>query len=168
MDFIEGLPRSLGYNCILVVVDRLSKYAHFIAISHPYTALKLVYMFLNNIVRLHGFPKTIVSDPNAAFSTAYHPQSDGQTGVVNKCLEQYLRCYVGDKPRMWSRWSSLAEWWYNTNHHSATKLTPYEAVYGMPPPNMVQYVSGTTMNEAVDETLKTRDKILALLKPNLL
>ena len=97
MDFIEGLPKSQGYNVILVVVDRLTKYAHFVAVKHPYTASAIVQLFLDNIVKLHGLPQSIVSDWDTIFisafwrelfklykvnllmSTTYHPQTDGQT-----------------------------------------------------------------------------------------
>jgi len=72
-------------------------------------------------------------------STSYHPQTDGQTEVVNRCLENYLRCFVGDKPKEWTRWLPWAEWWYNTTCHSATKMIPFEAVYGLPPPILSTY-----------------------------
>ena len=95
MDFIEGLPKSQGYNVILVVVDRLTKYAHFMAVKHPYTAASIAQIFMDNVVRLHGLPQSIISDRDTIFvsafwkelfklyrvklapSTAYHPQSDG-------------------------------------------------------------------------------------------
>ena len=97
MDFIEGLPKSQGKDVILVVVDRFTKYAHFISISHPYTAQDIVTIFLDNVFKLHGLPKIIVTDRDPIFtsnvwqalfkalevklhlSSAYHPQTDGQT-----------------------------------------------------------------------------------------
>ena len=138
MDFIERLPKSSGKQIIFVVVDRLSKYAHFMPLSHPYTALDVAQHFLDNVYKLHGLPNSIVSDRDKVFtstfwqslfsllnvnllmSTAYHPQTDGQTEVVNKCLKQYLRYMTGDRPKEWVKWLPLAEWWYNTSYHLST------------------------------------------------
>lgn len=143
MDFIEGLPKSQGYNVILIVVDRLSKYAHFIALKHPYTAHSIAQTFMDNIVKLHGLPNSIVTDRdtvflsafwkelfklykvNLQFSTTYHPQSDGQTERVNQCLEMYLRCAVHDSPTTWKTWLSLAELWYNSSLHTAIGCSPF-------------------------------------------
>nr|KYP54954.1 Retrotransposable element Tf2 [Cajanus cajan] len=142
MDFIEGLPSSYGKQVIFVVVDWLSKVAHFMALSHPYTAAEVAQSFLDNIFKLHGFPKSITSDRDAIFvsqfwqelmafqgvqiqlSTTYHSQTDGQSEVVNRCLETYLRYMCADTPLQWSKWLALAEWWYNTNYHSTIKATP--------------------------------------------
>lgn len=158
MDFIDGLPLSCGHPVILVVVDRLSKAAHFIPLKHPYTAALVAQAILNNVFKLHGIPRSIVSDRDAVLvsafckelvklqgcalnlSPAYHPQSDGQTLVVNRCLETYLRCTTSDKPQLWSRWLPLAEYWYNTSYHSATHTTPYEIVFGQPPPIHLPYL----------------------------
>ncbi|GKB46710.1 ty3-gypsy retrotransposon protein [Tanacetum coccineum] len=112
MDFITGLPAFRGITVILVVVDRLTKYAHFGALPTSFNASKVVEVFLDIVVKHHGIPKTIISDRDPIFvssfwkqlfhfsgtqlshSTAYHPQTDGQTEVVNRCLEQYLRAMI--------------------------------------------------------------------------
>ena len=91
-----------------------------------------------------------------AMSSSYHPQSDGQTEVVNKSLEHYLRAFVADRPQAWVDCLPLAEFWFNTNFHSSIKLTPFEALYGYPPPKLVDYVPGTTRVAAVDLLLQDR------------
>ena len=101
MDFIEGLPKSKQYSIIMVIVDRHTKFAHFIPLRHPYTAISIAKLFLDNIVKLHGMPQSIVSDRDTIFvssfyrelfklykvnlnlSTSYHPQTDRQTERVN-------------------------------------------------------------------------------------
>ena len=186
MDFIDGLPSSAGKTVILVVVDRLSKAAHFIALSHPYTAASVAQAFLNNVFKLHGFPRSIVSDRDAVFlsdfwkelfalqgvalnySSAYHPQSDGQSEVVNRCLETYLRCMCSDEPHLWSRWLPLAEFWYNTNYHTAIQMSPFEAVYGQAPPQHLPYLPGETKVAVVARSLEEREKMLLVLKFHLL
>ena len=135
MDFIEGLPKSKGFSAILVVVDRLTKYAHLIPVKHPYTAATIAQLFLDNIIKLHGLPNFVVFDRDNIFvsnfwkalftaynidlnlTTASHPQSDGQTERVNQCLEMYLRCSLQDAPTTWKDWLPLAELWYNSSQH---------------------------------------------------
>jgi hypothetical protein len=117
MDFIDSLPMCEGYSVILVVVDHFTKYAHFIPLKHPYSAQSVALAFFNTVVKLHGLPKTIVSDRDKIFtsafwkelfkllntqlclSSAYHAQSDGQTEHINHRLEAYLKCYVSSTPR---------------------------------------------------------------------
>ena len=100
-------------------------------------------------------------------SSAYHPQSNGQTEVVNKSLEYYLRTFSVDRPTEWAEWLYLAEFWFNTNFHSSLKLTPFEALYGYPPSKLVDYVPGTTRVAAVDLLLQDRQQLFSLLKTNL-
>jgi hypothetical protein len=151
LDFIEGLSRSHNFDCILVVVDKFSKYAHFIPIKHPYTALQVAMVYMDNVFKLHGFPEALISDRDRVFtsnvwqqlfkltkielrmSTAYHPQSDGQTERVNQCLEAYLRCFVHACPTQWQKWLALAEFWYNTSYHTSLNTTPFEVLYGQQP-----------------------------------
>jgi len=119
MDFVEALPKVGGKSVILTVVDRFSKYAHFIPLGHPYTAESVARVFFAEVVRLHGIPASIVSDRDPVFtsafwkalfaasgtkllmSSAFHPQTDGQTEAVNKAIGMYLRCLTGDRPRQW-------------------------------------------------------------------
>jgi len=182
LDFIEGLPKSRGADTILVVVDRLSKYAHFLTLAHPFTAAAVAQVYFDNIFKLHGVPKTIVSDRDKVFlsqfwqeffrlqhvslhmSTAYHPQSDGQSEVVNRGLEGYLRCMTGERPHEWKLWLPLAEWWYNSNWHTSIGITPYEVVYGQPPSLHIPYVAGDSVVEAVDRSLKAREECIEMLK----
>lgn len=100
-------------------------------------------------------------------STAYHPQSDGQTEIVNKCLENYLRCMCGDCPKQWVNWLSLAEWWYNSSYHSSIKTTPFYAVYGHNPPDHNFTNLGSSTVAAVENWAKERPSILRMLKENL-
>ena len=97
-------------------------------------------------------------------SSAYHPQSNGQTEVVTRCLEQYLRAFVGDKPSTWASLLYLAEYWFNTNYHSSARMTPFEALYGYPPPRVLDYVPSTTQVVALDTFLHDRTTLLTFLK----
>ncbi|CAL9217877.1 unnamed protein product [Arabidopsis halleri] len=144
MDFVDGLPRSDGNTTIMVVVDRLSKSSHLVPLSHPYTAKKVAAKFVDAIVKLHGMPRSIVTDP-------YHPQSDGQTEVVNRCNEQFLRCFVQHRPTQWSSLLPWAEFWYNTTYHSSTGTTPFQAIYGREPPAVPTYEVGSSTLPEVDE-----------------
>lgn len=153
MDFIEGLPLSHNHNVILVVIDKFTKYAHFVPLHHPFTALTVAHEFMSNVYKLHGLPQTIISDRDKIFtsrlwqelfrlsdttlhmSSAYHPQTDGRSERLNQCLEAYLRCFVHSCPKKWYEWLPLAEYWYNTTYHSALDRTPFEALYGHPPRN---------------------------------
>ncbi|KAL0535770.1 hypothetical protein IC582_024695 [Cucumis melo] len=186
MDFIDGLPKAKGWDVILVVVDRLSKYSHFLALKHPYTAKTVAESFVKEIVRLHGFPTSIVSDRDKVFlshfwnelfkmagtklkkSTAYHPQTDGQTEVVNRGLETYLRCFCSERPKEWILWLPWAEYWYNTTYQKALGKSPFQVVYGRKPPALLSYGERRTSNSSIDEQLKERDVALDALREHLL
>lgn len=88
--------------------------------------------------------------------------------MVNKCLETYLRCMCSDQPSTWSKWLSLAEWWYNTNSHTSIRTTPYEVVYGQPTPIHLPYLPGESSNITVDRSLTAREAALKLLQFHLL
>lgn len=119
MDFVEGIPLRHWKNVLLVVVDRFSKYARFLPLSHTYTTVSVARLFFDNIFKLHGLPESIVSDRDPiftgsfwrelfhlsgsqlCFSSSYHPQSNGQTKVVNRIIVMCLRCFSGDYPKKW-------------------------------------------------------------------
>jgi len=185
MDFVEGLPVVEGYSVILVVVDRLTKYAHFLPVRHPYTAQSIAKLLLDQVIRLHGFPTTIVSDRDKIFlssfwkelfklhgtqllmSTAYHPQTDGQTERVNQCLEMFLRCSVHDKPKQWKAWLPLAELWYNSSYHSTLGCSPFKALYGHDPIMPTVPPETSDASTTVAELLATRQEQLLMLKEQL-
>lgn len=171
MDFITGLPKSKGNEVIWVIVDRFSRYGHFLALPHPITAKSLAVLFFENFYRLHGLPETIVSDRDSLFlsefwqnlfkltgtrlnfTTAYHPQSDGSTERVNQCLEQYLRNMTSEVPKNWSTWLASAEWWYNTTFHTALQSTPFQVVYGIKPRHMAWQERSHTSLHSLEELL---------------
>ena len=114
----------------LPVFLNLRVYGHFIPLKHPYTARKVAEVFIKEVVCLHGVPQSIVSDRDPLFislfwkeltilkmSSSYHPETDGQTELVNRCLEAYLRCYASEQPKNWLYWLSWAELWYNSTYH---------------------------------------------------
>ena len=149
MDFVIGLPRTRsGCDAIWVVVDRLTKSAHFLPIRISCTMEELARMYIKEIVRLHGVPSTIISDRDPRFtsrfwgafqrafgtqlslSTAYHPQTDGQSERTIQTLEDMLRACVLDQPASWDRYMPLVEFAYNNSYHASIGMAPYEALYG--------------------------------------
>ena len=152
MDFITHLPvTKAGFDAIFVVVDRLSKMAHFIPAKTTDTAADSAMRFFASIYRLHGLPNEIVSDRDPKFtghfwrtlcdslqvklsmSTAYHPQSDGQTERTNRTLEQYLRNYVNYKQDDWDALLVTAEFAYNNAVHTSTGMSPFQFCSGRIP-----------------------------------
>ncbi|KAL0550001.1 hypothetical protein IC582_014497 [Cucumis melo] len=149
MDFITGLPRTLrGFTVIWVVVDRLTKSAHFVPGKSTYTASKWAQLYMSEIVRLHGVPVSIVSDRDARFtskfwkglqtamgtrldfSTAFHPQTDGQTERLNQVLEDMLRACALEFPGNWDSHLHLMEFAYNNSYQATIGMAPFEALYG--------------------------------------
>jgi hypothetical protein len=170
----------------MVVVDKLTKYAHFIPLAHPYTVETVAQAFVDHIVKLHGPPLLIISDRDRIFtsnmwksifkglgvqlrySSSYHPQTDGQTERVNQCLESYLRCMTFNEPKKWMSWLPLAEFWYNTAYHTALQLTPFQALYGFPPPLISELSIPGPSDLAATEFLQAKQLMLEQLKKNLL
>nr|XP_009590087.1 uncharacterized protein LOC104087358 [Nicotiana tomentosiformis] len=101
-------------------------------------------------------------------STAYHPQTDGQSEALNKCVEQYLRCYVTDTLHKWVSILSWEEYWYNTAYQTSVGMSPFKALYGRDPSTIARYILGRSPSELVEAYFVDRDKILALLKLNFL
>ncbi|WVZ84957.1 hypothetical protein U9M48_031923 [Paspalum notatum var. saurae] len=149
MDFIVGLPRTQkGYNSIWVVVDRLTKVAHFIPVNTTYSGARLAELYISRIVCLHGVPKRIISDRGSQFtsrfweqlhdsldsklrfSTAYHPQTDGQTERTNQILEDMLRACAIQYGTSWDKSLPYAEFSYNNSYQASLKKSPFEALYG--------------------------------------
>lgn len=179
LDFIEDLPKVHGKSVILTVVDRFSKFAYFIVLGYPYTAASVTRAFVSEIVRLHGFSASIVSDSDPVFtghvwrdlfkmagvelrmSTTFHPQTDGQSEAINKTIAMYLRCITDDRPRAWLEWLSLVEFCYNTSFHSALRAMPFKVVYGCAPPPLVPYDPSSARTPVVDTMLRDRDAFLA-------
>lgn len=182
MDFIEGLPQSRQFNCILVIVDKLSKYAHFIPLAHPYMAPKVAELFVDTIYRLHGMPKILVSDRDPVFtskfwrcvfqatgtqlrlSTAYHPETDGQTERVNQSIECYLRCFISSHPKKWSQWLSMCEFWYNTNWHSSLGKSPFEVIYGRQPRYFGITASSNIAPDDIQQWLADRQLVISSVR----
>jgi transposase InsO family protein len=149
MDFIVGLPNtSQKHDSIWVIIDRLTKTAHFLPVQTTYSAKKYAEVYLDQIVRLHGVPKTIISDRGAQFiarfweqlqsalgtklirSSAYHPQTDGQTERVNQILEDMLRACIIHYGASWDKCLALAEFSYNNSYQSSLQMAPFEVLYG--------------------------------------
>lgn len=155
MDFVEQLSKSQGKDTILVVICRLKKYDHFIALQHPFIVVAVAKTFLDTIFKLHGLPVIIIANRDKifttiflkelfkamgtklAYSSSYHPQYDGQSKILNQSLECYLRYLSFQYPYSWAKWLFLAKWWYNTSHHNALKISPFEALNGYQPSSLV-------------------------------
>ena len=148
VDFITKLLVVAGKDAILVVCDRLSKMTHFVATTEGTSAEGLARLFRDNVWKLHGLPESVVSDRSPQFaaeltkklnrmlgiktklSTAFHPQTDGQTERMNQELEQYLRFFIEHRQKDWPEWLAAAEFAVNNKIHTATKVSPFMANYG--------------------------------------
>ncbi|GJZ62950.1 putative reverse transcriptase domain-containing protein [Tanacetum coccineum] len=187
MDFISGLPRTpSGYDSIWVIVDRLTKSAHFLPMKKTDTIEKLTQLYLKEIVCIHGVPISIISDrdnhftsrfwrslqkalgTNLDMSTAYHPQTDGQSERTIQTLEDMLRACVIDFISSWDRHLPLVEFSYNNSDHVSIKAVPYEALYGRKYRSPVcwsevgnsQLTSPELIREMTEKIFQIKDRLL--------
>jgi hypothetical protein len=149
MDFIVGLPRtSHRYNSMWVIIERLTKLAHFIPVSTTYRVSYYAELYISHIIRYYGISKTIISDRGSTFvahlweqlheclgthlirSAAYHLQTDGQTERVNQIIEDMLCACVLNDGTKWDQYLPLAEFSYNNSYRESIKMSPFEAPYG--------------------------------------
>ena len=140
----RSLPLSNGFNSILTVIDRFPKETEFIPCNKTATALDTTKLYLFHVWKDHGLPHTIVSDQGPQFasqvmtdlckrlgispklSTAHHPQTDGQTEVMNREVQQYLQLFCAEEQESWSDWLGLAQFAINNCQYSATKFSPFQ------------------------------------------
>jgi hypothetical protein len=178
LDFIVQLPESDGFNAILVVVCRYTKMAHFIPCRTEIDAAKTAQLFIDHVFRLHGTPDEIISDrgpqfaskfwktffdqlsTNIKLSTAFHPQTDGQSERTNQTLEQYLRCFIDYQQTNWHKLLTFAEFSYNNTEHSSLKCSPFFANYGYNPSLDVKVKeNGTSLAPSAQEWAKHIQKV---------
>jgi hypothetical protein len=152
MDFILGLPRmQRGFDSIFVVVDKFSKMAHFIPCQKTNDTTHIANLFFKEVVKLHGLPRSTVSDrdtkfvghfwrnlwkkmgTNLSFSSAYHPHMDGKKKVVNRILGDLLRSLVSEQHSQWDHILPRVKFDYNDSINRSTRQSPFQIVYGMQP-----------------------------------
>jgi len=147
-DFITKLPLAQGYDTILVVCDQLTKMTYFILTTEKTLAKELTRLFRDHVWKLYGLPESIISDRGVQFvanlmkelnqileiktrlSTAFHPQTDGQTEQTNQELEQYLRMFIDHQQKQWLEWLGTAEFAYNNKVNTSTKVSLFRANSG--------------------------------------
>ena len=110
--FCGGLTKSGGYDTVLVVVDHLTKFAHFIGLKHPFNASSVAAVFVHEVVRLHRFPSSIISDRDKIFMSHFWSEL-----FRLQALETYLRCFINRQPKQWAKWLHWGEYCYNTAPH---------------------------------------------------
>jgi hypothetical protein len=185
VDFITELPESHGYDAIMSVVDFAGKRAHFLPTHTTVTALGAARLYLKDVWKLHGLPNSMTSDRGSQFvadftrelyrllgikiraSTAYHPQTDGQTERANQEIEQYLRLFVNERQDDWDELLPLGEFQYNNHIHSATQHSPFlldtgrNPRMGFEPHQPASHVEG--VNDFVDRMKSTLEEAKSAL-----
>lgn len=184
MDFIVKLPLSENFDSVLVVVDRFSKMAHFIPCKESLSARDLNILLFQHVYKHHGFPESIITDRGTTFmsnyfqdlakhfqissktSTAYHPQTDGQTERVNNILEQYLRAYINYEQDNWSQLLPQAEFAYNNSTSATTQQSPFFINYGFNP--RFTLLDSATKTPAADQHASNLSSLWSYLKTQIL
>jgi hypothetical protein len=184
MDMIVKLPVSSGYASILVFIDLLSKATHFVPVKEAMSAKELVWLFCREIIQLHGLPDRVVSDRGPTFtsdywlkflrlsqilsatSTAYHPQTDGQTEQMNQVLEDYLCHFVSYNQMDWSDKLDLAEFSLNNLHSSSSGVSPFFFVHGYHPRfNTLTSAPGKSLvDDLITSIQQTQDQAVLSLR----
>ena len=191
MDFVTSLPLSAdwkgdSYNSILVIVDRLTKMVHYELVKVTINALELAEVIINVVVRHHGFPDFIISDRGAIFtskfwsllcyflgikrrlSTAFHPQTDGQTKRQNSTMEAYLRAFVNFEQNDWARLLPMAEFAYNNAKNASTGHTPFELNCGFHPRmSYEEDVDPRSQSKSADELSAELRELMIVCRENL-
>ena len=189
---VGPLPTSSGYNGILVTVNQFSKMARYIPINMEISSRRVAQKLWERVFKDVGLPKKVISDRGPQFvsnfmkelclqlgiernpSTAYHPQTDGQTEHVNQELEQYLRLYISHRQDDWAEWLSIAEFAYNNRKHASTGKSPFLINLGRHPntgnetsgverktPSVEEFLEGMrTMRREVEEALRKTNQIM--------
>ena len=195
MDFIIKLPKTVdGYDSIMVVVDQLTKRAHFLPTTGDVSAAGVAHLFFNNIWKHHGLPTAIISDRDSKFtskfwktlwallgtklamSTAFSPQTDGQTERLNRTLEEYVRAYVDPITQNWSKLLAPAEYAYNSAKHESTGFSPFELDCGRQPNNPLfmftaaarQHTNAERVINSLDDYLQQMSKLWQIARNALL
>ena len=177
VDFVVELPESNGYDAVMCVVESTTKRAHFISTHTTVSALGAARLYLQNVWKLHGLPSVTVSDRGGQFvaqftrelyrllgikvaaSTAYHPQTDGQTERLNQELEQYIRLFVSERQNDWDDLIPMMEFQYNNHIHSSTQNTPFMLDTGRHPRMGFEPHSRVTMETANEFAGRMRESL---------
>ena len=165
-------PTKEGHDTILVAVNRLTKYARFVLLKHPFTTLQVIVKFIKEVVKLHGFPSSILFDRDKIFmsifwresfrlqhttlkhSPAFHPYIDRQIVIVNKALETYLQCFANGQPQKSATWIHWIEFCDNTSPQKTTQMTPLQTLNGRIPPHIVRFGYKQTRVNIVEQISK--------------
>jgi hypothetical protein len=183
--FYYSLPKSEGETIIMVVLDSITKYVHFVSLYHPFKESTIATKFMEIVQKLHGVPKIVVSDRDPIFTrkfwnelfsclgtqlghkSYYHSQPDGKTKIVNKFLEGYICFFSYDKQTQWVRWFPLEKWWYKKSILTLLKISPFMALYGFHPPSIISPLNWTTNFQSVEDHIGHQQEVLKILKDNL-